>query len=425
MPLGQATVGPDNWHNASIRNIKSARQTVFKSRKSIARGRCLDEVPSFRCEITKTSNENIHNYTREVRKVAYCLREELVKINESIKKLLKSKIQLDEELSNVRKDLLVNNHNMHTRRTRPNREKATDVADDLLKNERSLFLKVKKEIEAGILQTKQQLSLNSDARKKLDENLQERSAVLKLVSAAVSFPKTNRRPKTAPVSAYRYPNRPSVREISLDHMEVSPTGALTPGVLESLNDSKSFKADTASLIKQNTQLIDRVRTEKTIMHHSVNNAINKKIAETVTLTQNLESAKMTTRDAINRSVRHKNMTSLSKGYLVGPVNYRDVATRERLDRPLVRVYHGHPGKELPEARHLIKATNSLDEAISHAGKHIDQLRLNKTLLKLDITDKKAAANLDSAMLRMRNKRRNYRWVMENKFHERRQPKPLM
>ena len=66
MPLGQATVGPDNWHNASIRNIKSARQTVFKSRKSIARGRCLDEVPSFRCEITKTSNENIHNYTREV-----------------------------------------------------------------------------------------------------------------------------------------------------------------------------------------------------------------------------------------------------------------------------------------------------------------------------------------------------------------------
>ena len=81
------------------------------------------------------------------------------------------------------------------------------MADDLLKNERSLFLKVKKEIEAGILQTKQQLSLNSDARKKLDENLQERSAVLKLVSAAVSFPKTNRRPKTAPVSAYRYPNR--------------------------------------------------------------------------------------------------------------------------------------------------------------------------------------------------------------------------
>ena len=81
------------------------------------------------------------------------------------------------------------------------------MADQLLKNERSLLLKVKKEIEAGILQTKNQLSINSDVRNRLNESLRERSAVLKLVSASVSFPKTTGRPKTAPASAYRYPNR--------------------------------------------------------------------------------------------------------------------------------------------------------------------------------------------------------------------------
>jgi len=422
MPLGQATVGPDVWQNATIRNIKSARQTVLNCKKSIARGRCLDEVPSFRCEITKISNDKIHNYTREVRKVAYKLREELVKINESIKKLIKSKTQLDEELSKVRKDLVVNNHNVYTRKARPNREKTADMADQLLKNERSLLLKLKKEVETGILQTKNQLSINSDVRNRINESLRERSAVLKLVSAAVSFPKTTGRPKTAPVSTYRYPNRPAVQEISLDQMEVSPTGALTPEIVESLNSSNSFISNTTSLIRQNSQLIDRVRTEKTIVHYSVNNAINKKIAETVTLTQNLEAAKTKTRDAINRSLRHKNMTSLAKGYLIGPTSYRWVQTKERLDRPLVCVYQGHLGKEVPEARHLIKATNSLDEAISDAGKHIDQLQINKKLLNLDIADKKAAAFLDSAMLRMRNKRKNYKWVMENKFHERRQPK---
>lgn len=61
----------------------------------------------------------------QVRKVAYKLREELVKINESIKNLLKSKTQLDEELSKVRKDLVVNNQNVYTRKSRPNREKVS------------------------------------------------------------------------------------------------------------------------------------------------------------------------------------------------------------------------------------------------------------------------------------------------------------
>ena len=61
----------------------------------------------------------------QVRKVAYKLREELVKINESIKNLLKSKTQLDEELSKVRKDLVVNNQNEYTRKSRPNREKVS------------------------------------------------------------------------------------------------------------------------------------------------------------------------------------------------------------------------------------------------------------------------------------------------------------
>lgn len=72
------------------------------------------------------------------------------------------------------------------------------------------------------------------------------------------------------------------------------------------------------------------------------------------LQQNLEAAKTSTRDAINRSLRHKNMTSLAKGYLIGPTSYRWVQTKERLDRPLVRVYQGHLGKEVPESRHLIK-----------------------------------------------------------------------
>ena len=47
------------------------------------------------------------------------------------------------------------------------------------------------------------------------------------------------------------------------------------------------------------------------------------------------------------------MTERARGYVLGPESYEDVTTRERLDRPLIRVYQRHPGTELPEAQHLI------------------------------------------------------------------------
>jgi len=50
------------------------------------------------------------------------------------------------------------------------------------------------------------------------------------------------------------------------------------------------------------------------------------------------------------------MTEKAQGYTLGPVSYNDLTTRERLNRPMVRIYQRHPGTQLPEAHNLIEVT---------------------------------------------------------------------
>ena len=60
------------------------------------------------------------------------------------------------------------------------------------------------------------------------------------------------------------------------------------------------------------------------------------------------------RAAIHRSQRHYDLTEKAQGYTLGPVAYNDVTSREKLDRPLIKVYQRHPGTQLPEAHALIE-----------------------------------------------------------------------
>ena len=72
--------------------------------------------------------------------------------------------------------------------------------------------------------------------------------------------------------------------------------------------------------------------------------------------QHLTVAAGENRHSIHRAQRWFDATEKALGYTVGPEMQSDLETREKLTRPLVRVYQRHPGTNLPEAQDIIRVS---------------------------------------------------------------------
>ncbi|XP_041722529.2 coiled-coil domain-containing protein 105 [Coregonus clupeaformis] len=136
-------------------------------------------------------------------------------------------------------------------------------------------------------------------------------------------------------------------------------------------------------------------------HRTVNEALVKKIAETVTLKQNLTIMSAAARQAIFRKQRQLNCIRHSHDRALGPEYSGDILSREKLNRPIVKVYHRHPGTELPEAAHLILGSSVLRRCLLSSEEELS--RLQGTCLQLvdNLHGKRVAEQVDSAVVRLR------------------------
>lgn len=410
LPLATATIGPDCWRDATTKNIKVSQNVMQKSDKGTDLGKQLDPLPTLRDNCAQQSNAKVHSYVRQTRLVVVKLRDSLLETNEEIKSLLRGKEALEKNLEHIRKDILLNKQSVTIRRSRPTRERDSDGADDLLNKERLCLLRIKGTLEGELRATQKQLQILASARRRLSNTLMERNRVLDLITHAVS----SARPASGRTSVKEEASGRAPSAEPPETPEPDPIGPYTPESAEAVHSASDARASSASLRREIRSTIDRCVSEQKNMHLTVNNSMTQRIAETITLTQHLQVNHGENRAAIHRSQRHYDLTDRAQGYTLGPVAYNDLTSREKLDRPLVKVYQRHPGSQLPEAHNLIEGNVGLMQSLKATSRNIALLHLARLRLSDDIRDKKVATGIDSAIVRLRRRRSNYRWVMEGR-----------
>lgn len=417
------TIGPESWRNSTLKGIKLSQTIVQKSDKSCDVGRSLDPLPHLRDTVAQLSNDEIHRYTREVRIIVAKLRESLLDTNEEIKALTRGKEALEKALEHTRKDIALNKDSQEIRVSRPSREREHDGADDLLNAERAHLLNCKKALEAQLRSVQQQLQVLDAARRRLFNVLNERSRVMDLLNHALSA--TNAGSQSAPIGVGRSRTSMDGRLSRLQDMsgklgfmslgQPDPLGPYTPEADQALVDAEEARARSAYLRRELKDAIDRTEKLQKAAHKSVNDGITQKVAETITLKQHLGVSLGENRHGIHRAQRWYDATDKARGYTMGPVAYSDIATRERLDRPMVKVFQRHPGTQLPEAQEIIRSGDGLLQSLSATSRNIGLLKLSQLRLRNDIKGKGLASSVDSSIIRLRRRKSDHRWTLGEAF----------
>ncbi|XP_060905980.1 tektin-like protein 1 [Labrus mixtus] len=444
VPLGSVTIGPQSWSDGTIRSIRRAERLVRQTRagrsgtssrprtscgsagltpartdgtaekaedKISSKEECPDCIcrnkmsrpqttgsmfpsgsqrtfvapfppTSLREQCAGASIAVAGDYMRTVREVEGLLRRQASRVRDEGIKLEREKVHLERMLRSLKTHLNINRRSSEGRTRRPSSaETERDGADYLLLCERRELAQLKQDLEGVLRNTLTQLQALGQSSRQLLVCACERARVLELL----------------PLSGSAGRHHSSAETFT----KTDPVSPFTPECQQVLEES-TLTVNQSQLLRENIrQMLTSAIHRQKAAHSTVNDGLVKKIAETISLQQNLTLMSAATRQAIFRKQREINCVRHSHGRLQGPEYSGDVLSREKLNRPLVQVYQRHPGTQLPEAANLIQGSAVLRRCLTSSEG--EQARLQRAFLQLlnDQHGKRAAAQVDAAVVRMR------------------------
>ncbi|XP_004573628.2 tektin-like protein 1 [Maylandia zebra] len=450
VPLGSVTIGPQSWREGTVRSIRRAERLVRQTRagqpaacsqprsgsSSAAAGVSLkrsdgtaevtarDKIRAEACrprsrdcvcnqKISRRQSAGamfpggsqrtpvapfppsslreqcagasvavVADYMRRVREVEVQLRRQAGRVTEEGVKLERERGHLERMLRSLRTNLTINQKSSEGRTRRPSTtETERDGADYLLLWERRELAELKQDLEGTLKTTLSQLQALGESSRQLLDCASERARVLELLPLSGSAGGHDSAPQT--------------------FIKTDPISPFTPECKKAL-ESSSLRVNQSQLLRETIRrtLTSAISRQKAA-HCAVNDGLVKKIAETVTLQQNLALTSAATRQAMFRKQREINCIRHSHGRAQGPEYSGDLLSREKLNRPLVKVYQRHPGTQLPEAAQLIQSGAALRRCLKSSEGELGKLEHTCLQLLDDLQGKRAAAQVDAAVVRMR------------------------
>ncbi|XP_056142983.1 coiled-coil domain-containing protein 105 [Lampris incognitus] len=325
-------------------------------------------------------------YMRRVREAEGQLRRQAGQVTEEGTRLERERSHLEKMLWSLRNDLQVNRRSTEERSRRPSTtETERDGVDDLLVCERRELVKLKQELEGMLRDTINQQQVLGLCSRRLLDCAAERSCVLDLM------------PHHGSLSTGGHTST------SQTFTKADPVSPFTPGYKQALESSTQALSQSQLLREKIRQTITSAIARQRAAQHTVNHGLLKKIAETVAVKQQLTLMSVATRQAIYRKQREINRIRHNHDRSRGPESSSDLLSREKLNRPLVKVYQRHPGTQLAEAAQLKQGTAVLKRCLTSSEDEMASLQDTFRQLNNNLQKKTAATQVDSLVVRMRRR----------------------
>ncbi|CAF0772435.1 unnamed protein product [Didymodactylos carnosus] len=447
--IGYNLLSNDNWRRETVDDLRLNSKVIEQSDQNILYGKGVDPLPHVKELLNELSNDQAFLYARQCRLVVAKLRLCWSDVNEEIKSLSKHKEYTEAALDHIRKDLIINKESVDIRK-KPPRESEPDGVDDMLSAEKYHLVNLKKILELNCKNVVDQMQRLDEVRTRVAKIGKERSLVTELIcqcltQASRTFEISRNEklsnlhqqtPRTAPVrsksaSGFKFNRHAASSSSTINLRKISPeatlldenglplTGnlsAFTPDVINVFKDASKLIEESREIKKQVIRQIKDAFNEAKSCSLTVHQSLAQRLADIITLAQNLTISLGENSLAQNRAQRWLELTIAAQNANSGPVSSFYLKTAERLDRPIIRTFQRHPGNQLSEAKITIKSTQSLAQSALETAKQIHTLKIVGQRLQNNLIDKEVALSVDSNLLRRRRERSNHKWNVTKYVH---------
>ncbi|XP_007956774.1 coiled-coil domain-containing protein 105 [Orycteropus afer afer] len=375
--------------------------TLWKSKMKPPAWHALLPLPQHRDARALQTAEVAHAHARGARLTAARLSRAQQQVNGQVRQLLRQREATDRRLSEVRKGLLINKQSVKLRGYRPKSEKVPDKADSMLTWEEEELKALKRKMEKDMEKSETLLKALASCRDTLVYCFKERLQAVDLMNQPLDKVLEQAGRQRVGLSG-----DPSSRTQGQKTPPPDPVGTYTPECAAALDEAKRLLTESKDTLMDMAKNEAHVQEQQQQISNRVSATLSQKTLETAELKERMHMTLGLMRGTINRCTKFNQEMYTTRGLIKGPLSTSHLETREKLDRPLVRVYQRHVGTQLPEATLLAKGTDKLQRHIAHLEKNLHELLATRKHLTWSLNCKKMGQEVDQNAVRLRLRQRH-------------------